>query len=141
MQDVLEQAAQWRDVGLGVALATVIQTWGSSPRPAGSQLVVNEKSEFTGSVSGGCVEAAVLEVAIGVIENGAQKVLVDFEKLEYISSAGLRVLLGAAKQLNHSGGELRLSGLNETVQEIFDMSGFSQILAVFKTSDEALTGF
>ncbi len=51
MQDVLEQAAQWRDVGLGVALATVIQTWGSSPRPAGSQLVVNEKSEFTGSVS------------------------------------------------------------------------------------------
>lgn len=75
MQDVLEQAAQWRDVGLGVALATVIQTWGSSPRPAGSQLVVNEESEFTGSVSGGCVEAAVLEVALGVIESGAARLL------------------------------------------------------------------
>ncbi len=75
MQDVLEQAAQWRDVGLGVALATVIQTWGSSPRPAGSQLVVNEESEFAGSVSGGCVEAAVLEVALGVIESGAARLL------------------------------------------------------------------
>jgi xanthine/CO dehydrogenase XdhC/CoxF family maturation factor len=75
VQDVLEQAAQWRDVGLGVALATVIQTWGSSPRPAGSQLVVNEESEFAGSVSGGCVEAAVLEVALGVIESGAARLL------------------------------------------------------------------
>ncbi len=75
MQDVLEQAVQWRDLGLGVALATVIQTWGSSPRPAGSQLVVNEKSAFTGSVSGGCVEAAVLEVALGVIESGAARLL------------------------------------------------------------------
>ena len=75
MQDVLEQAAQWRDVGLGVALATVIQTWGSSPGPAGSQLVVNEESEFAGSVSGGCVEAAVLEVALGVIESGAARLL------------------------------------------------------------------
>ncbi len=74
---MLEQAAQWRDAGLGVALATVIQTWGSSPRPAGSQLVVNEESEFTGSVSGGCVEAAVLEVALGVIESGAAR-LVEF---------------------------------------------------------------
>ena len=72
---MLEQAAQWRDVGLGVALATVIQTWGSSPRPAGSQLVVNEESEFAGSVSGGCVEAAVLEVALGVSESGAARLL------------------------------------------------------------------
>ncbi len=72
---MLEQAAQWRDVGLGVALATVIQTWGSSPRPAGSQLVVNEESEFAGSVSGGCVEAAVVEVALGVIESGAARLI------------------------------------------------------------------
>ena len=77
----------------------------------------------------------------GVIQTGAQKILVDFEKLDYISSARLRVLLGTAKHLTRSGGELRLSALNETVQEIFDMSGFSQILSVFKTSDEALAGF
>ncbi|HEY5657981.1 MAG TPA: XdhC family protein [Myxococcota bacterium] len=75
MQDVLEQAAHWRDAGLGVALATVIQTWGSSPRPAGSQLAVNERAEFIGSVSGGCVEAAVVEAALGVIEGGAPRLL------------------------------------------------------------------
>ena len=46
-----------------------------------------------------------------------------------------------AKQLGRSGGELRLSSLNETIQEIFDVSGFNQLLSVFKTSDEALTGF
>jgi xanthine/CO dehydrogenase XdhC/CoxF family maturation factor len=75
MQDVLEQAARWRDAGLGVAIATVIQTWGSSPRPAGSQLVVNEKSEFIGSVSGGCVEALVVEAALGAIESGEPRLL------------------------------------------------------------------
>jgi xanthine/CO dehydrogenase XdhC/CoxF family maturation factor len=75
MPDELEQAAQWRDAGLGVALATVIQTWGSSPRPAGSQLAVNEKSEFTGSVSAGCVEAVVVEAALDVIASGAPRLL------------------------------------------------------------------
>jgi xanthine/CO dehydrogenase XdhC/CoxF family maturation factor len=75
MQDVLEQAVQWRDAGLGVALATVIQTWGASPRPAGSQLAVNEKSDFLGSVSGGCVEVAVVEAALGVIASGAPRLL------------------------------------------------------------------
>ena len=75
MQDVLEQAAHWRDAGLGVALATVIRTWGSSPRPAGSQLAVNEQSEFVGSVSGGCVEVAVVEAALGVISGGAPRLL------------------------------------------------------------------
>ena len=75
MRDVLEQVARWRDAGLSVALATVIETWGSSPRPAGSQLAVNEGGEFVGSVSGGCVEAAVVEAALGVIESGAPRLL------------------------------------------------------------------
>ena len=77
----------------------------------------------------------------GLIEAGARKLVVDFETLDYVSSAGLRILLLTAKQLGRSGGELRLSNLNETIQEIFDMSGFSQLLSVFKTADEALTGF
>ena len=80
----------------------------------------------------------VLEEVVG---GGAHKILVDFAKLDYVSSAGLRILLLVAKQLGRCGGELRLSNLNETIQEIFDMSGFSQILSVFKTSEEALTGF
>ncbi len=77
----------------------------------------------------------------GLIEAGARKLVVDFETLDYVSSAGLRVLLGTAKQLSRSGGELRLSCLNETVQEIFDISGFSTLLNVFKSSEEALAGF
>ena len=71
----LAQARDWRDAGLGVALATVVATWGSSPRPAGSQLAVNQRCEFVGSVSGGCVETAVVEAALGVIDSGDPRTL------------------------------------------------------------------
>lgn len=71
----MEQATRWHDAGLGVALATVIQTWGSSPRPAGSQLAVNERGEFVGSVSGGCVEASVVDAALRAIDDGAARLL------------------------------------------------------------------
>ena len=64
---VLARAAEWRDAGLGVALATVIRTWGSSPRPTGSKLAVNERAEFVGSVSGGCIEAAVIGEALELL--------------------------------------------------------------------------
>jgi xanthine/CO dehydrogenase XdhC/CoxF family maturation factor len=74
-RDVLRQAAQWRADGIGVALATVVGTWGSSPRPMGSQLVVAESGAFVGSVSGGCVEGAVVEEAVQVIATGAPKLL------------------------------------------------------------------
>ncbi len=77
----------------------------------------------------------------GLIENGASRILVDCEKVDYISSAGLRVLLATVKRLKAAGGGLRISGLNETVQEVFDISGFSTILAVFATKTEALKGF
>ena len=68
--EVLDQAAAWSEGGLGVALATVTSTWGSSLRPAGSQLAVNEKGAFAGSVSGGCVEAAVVLEALETIRDG-----------------------------------------------------------------------
>ena len=58
--DVLEQAARWRAEGREVALATVIATWGSSPRPVGSQMAVDDRSNMAGSVSGGCIEGAVV---------------------------------------------------------------------------------
>ena len=76
----------------------------------------------------------------GICAAGTRKLLVDFTALDYISSAGLRVLLGAAKRLNGAGGALRLFGLNETVREVFQISGFSTILAVFATEAEALEG-
>ena len=69
---------------------------------------------------------------------GAKKVVLDFSELDYISSAGLRVLLGAAKQLRASGGTLRMFGLNQSVREVFEISGFSAILAVYPSEAEAL---
>jgi len=73
--DVLEQARRWRDAGLGVALATVVETWGSSPRPAGSLLALNDEGAFVGSVSGGCIEAAVVHEGQQVIGSGAPRSL------------------------------------------------------------------
>ncbi|BAF88927.1 XdhC family protein [Azorhizobium caulinodans] len=73
--DVLEAAARWRAEGKGVALATVLETWGSAPRPVGSHLAIDETGNFLGSVSGGCVEGAVVTEALDVISQGAPKVL------------------------------------------------------------------
>lgn len=73
--DILAAAETWRRDGRAVALATVIETWGSAPRPVGSHLVVDEAGNFLGSVSGGCVEGAVITEAIEVIEAGAPRVL------------------------------------------------------------------
>ncbi|MFP6830177.1 MAG: XdhC family protein [Gammaproteobacteria bacterium] len=74
-QDVLTTALTWHDAGRPVALATVVQTWGSSPRPAGSNLVIAADGAFEGSVSGGCVEGAVIHAAKEVIENGQSRLL------------------------------------------------------------------
>jgi anti-anti-sigma factor len=68
----------------------------------------------------------------------AKKVLLDFSELDYISSAGLRVLLGAAKHLRASGGTLGMFGLNQSVREVFEISGFSSILSVYQSEAEAL---
>lgn len=77
----------------------------------------------------------------GLIDGGAQKLLVNFENLDYISSAGLRVLLATAKKLKGSGGDLKICCLNPTVQEVFDISGFVTILSVTSSEEEALSAF
>ena len=59
-EKILEEAKDWLDLNQKVVLATVIQTWGSSPRAIGSRMIVNDKGDFSGSVSGGCVESAVI---------------------------------------------------------------------------------
>ena len=73
--EILQQAARWRGAGQGVALATVVKTWGSSPRPAGAKLAVADSGAFVGSVSGGCVEGAVVGEAQEVIRDGAPRLL------------------------------------------------------------------
>jgi xanthine/CO dehydrogenase XdhC/CoxF family maturation factor len=74
-EDVLVEAARWREAGKGVALATVVTTWGSSPRPVGSQLAVDEAGQMIGSVSGGCIEGAVVKEAQEVIADGKPRLL------------------------------------------------------------------
>ncbi len=73
--DVLKNALEWKEAGKNVALATVIQTWGSAPRPLGSQLAIDESGNMVGSVSGGCVEGAVIQEAISLMEEGGCRVL------------------------------------------------------------------
>jgi xanthine/CO dehydrogenase XdhC/CoxF family maturation factor len=73
--EILEQAARWREAGKGVALATVVSTWGSSPRPLGSKLAVDSDGAFVGSVSGGCVEGAVVTEALETIRDGKPRLL------------------------------------------------------------------
>ena len=73
--DILKAAEDWRKAGRAVALATVVETWGSAPRPVGSNLVIDADGNFLGSVSGGCVEGAVVTEALDVIDSGKPKML------------------------------------------------------------------
>jgi xanthine/CO dehydrogenase XdhC/CoxF family maturation factor len=73
--ELLAQALAWRESGQRAAIATVVSTWGSAPRPAGSQLVCNEAGQFAGSVSGGCVEVAVIEAAAQVMQDHQPQLL------------------------------------------------------------------
>jgi anti-anti-sigma factor len=76
-----------------------------------------------------------------VVEQSVNKILIDFEDLDFVSSAGLRILLATAKKLGARGGALRVCSLNETVRDIFDMSGFSTLLRVFENQQDALVDF
>ena len=77
-QDPLERAARWHAAGEEVAIATVVRSWGSSPRPPGSRMVVTRSGRMAGSVSGGCIEGEVTLRAIEVMDTGAP-VLVRFD--------------------------------------------------------------
>jgi hypothetical protein len=73
--DILRKAQEWKEAGRAVAIATVVETWGSAPRPVGSHLVIDNEGHFLGSVSGGCVEGDVVSEALDVIEAGKPRVL------------------------------------------------------------------
>jgi xanthine/CO dehydrogenase XdhC/CoxF family maturation factor len=73
--DVLDTASQWIADGRKVALGTVVKTWGSAPRQAGSQIAVRDDGAFVGSVSGGCIEGAVIEEAVASMADGEVRTL------------------------------------------------------------------
>ena len=77
-EKILEEANDWINANQKVVLATVIQTWGSSPRPTGSRMIINEQGDFSGSVSGGCVESAVVRESMSLIKDNKP-----FKKLEF----------------------------------------------------------
>ena len=77
-EKILEEAKDWLEAKRNVVLATVIQTWGSSPRPIGSRMIINDKGDFSGSVSGGCVETAVVRECMGLIKEKKP-----FKKIEF----------------------------------------------------------
>ena len=77
-EKILEEAKDWLTVKRNVVLATVIQTWGSSPRPIGSRMIINDKGDFSGSVSGGCVETAVVRECLELIKQKKT-----FKKIEF----------------------------------------------------------
>ena len=106
-EDVLAPPPRWRAAGEQVALATVTETWGSSPRPAGSQMAVTKSGKMAGSVSGGCIEGAVAEAAMKTIETGTPQLL-DFGVTQ-------RARLGGRAGLRRQGegvrGEADVSGV------------------------------
>jgi xanthine/CO dehydrogenase XdhC/CoxF family maturation factor len=69
-EDILGIAGAWFEAGEAVAIATVIETWGSSPRHAGSRMAITKSGRIAGSVSGGCIESAVAEAAMHVLDTG-----------------------------------------------------------------------
>jgi xanthine/CO dehydrogenase XdhC/CoxF family maturation factor len=77
-EKILDEAKDWLSSKQNVVLATVIQTWGSSPRQIGSRMIVNDKGDFSGSVSGGCVEAAVVRECLGLLKEKNS-----FKKIEF----------------------------------------------------------
>ena len=77
-EKILDEAKDWLEAKRNVVLATVIQTWGSSPRPIGSRMIINDKGDFSGSVSGGCVETAVVRECMGLIKKKKP-----FKKIEF----------------------------------------------------------
>jgi len=77
-EKILEEALDWLDAKRKVVLATVIQTWGSSPRQIGSRMIVSDKGDFSGSVSGGCVESAVVSESLNLMKENKS-----FKKIEF----------------------------------------------------------
>ena len=78
-EKILEEALSWVEAKQSVVLSTVVETWGSSPRPVGSRMIVNQKGDFSGSVSGGCVESAVVRECLDLLQNNLSHKKLEFK--------------------------------------------------------------
>ena len=78
-EKILDEANDWIKAKRSVILATVIQTWGSSPRPIGSRMIINDKGDFSGSVSGGCVETAVVRECMDLFKEKKKTKKIEFK--------------------------------------------------------------
>jgi anti-anti-sigma factor len=148
MDEVVYQRRADRNV---VSLTKLLVGGSTAGRGGGRSMDISTRTQngvtlvgFAGSLDSNTSPQAQ-QALDGILAAGARKMVVDCTALDYISSAGLRVLLGMAKRLSGggaggTGGGLRLFGLNQTVKEVFDISGFSTILAVFATEGDALRG-
>jgi len=94
-------------------------------------------ARVAGRLDGTTMQAAESEL-LALIGQGERRMLLDLTALEYISSAGLRVLLSAAKKMKASGGTIALFGLSANVREIFRLSGFDKIFSIYESQEEAL---
>jgi anti-anti-sigma factor len=108
-------------------------------------IIVDEVGDVRAVRIGGNLDTQTSTVAqeqlTQLIDNGATKILIDFEELNYISSSGLRVLLVAAQRLKDTSGQLRICSPNTMVREVFDTAGFTEIFSVYGSQAEALDGF
>jgi anti-sigma B factor antagonist len=77
---------------------------------------------------------------LGLIDSGSLRLVVDLAQLEYVSSSGLRVFLLAAKRLQGAQGKIVLCALKDHVRQVFDLAGFSSILSIYASRDEAIKG-
>ena len=96
--------------------------------------------DFTGNLDTNTSPAAE-SVVNQLLEGGSEKIIFNFMDLNYISSSGLRILLSTAKKMKTSGGKMMVCNLNDTVQEVFDISGFAAILDLASNEEEALAAF
>jgi anti-sigma B factor antagonist len=96
--------------------------------------------DFTGNLDTNTSPAAE-SVVNQLLEGGNEKIIFNFMNLNYISSSGLRILLSTAKKMKTSGGKMMVCNLNDTVQEVFDISGFAAILDLASNEEEALAAF
>ena len=94
--------------------------------------------EFNGKIDSNTAPEAE-KAFTGLLDAGQSRLLANFENLSFISSAGLRVLLATAKKAKAQSGELKVCCMNDTVKEVFDISGFATILQVFVTEEDALS--
>ena len=117
-EDILQAAEDWKQKGRGVALATVVETWGSAPRPVGSNLVIDDEGNFLGSVSGGCVEGAVvLLITDGLERDPDDRLAFEIDRLH----RSCRRLIWLNPLLRFSGFEAKAKGIRTMVPHVDEL--------------------